>query len=184
MDIGIRQHWHVECVRPDGSIRWVDEGDNLITNEGLAHILDKFYKGSAYTTSLHVGLIDLTGYTAIANDDTYADITDATPAGADNTWQEFTNYDENRVVPTLGSITGTTTASVDNVASKAVFTISAGGGTVKGAFLTEAGIATKGDDAQAGAKLIGARLFSGDRVVLQADVLNVTVTLTATDNGA
>lgn len=153
--------YYVQCFRKGKKI-WEDIIRNLITTEGLNSLLTQYLKGSAYTAAWVVGLIDNTGYSGLAAGDTYAQI-DGT-----NGWDEFTNYTEGaRQTLTLGTASG---GSIDNSSNKASFTIDTGGGTIKGAFVCSSGLSV----------LYGEGLFSGgDRVVAATDVLNVTVTLTA-----
>jgi hypothetical protein len=156
-------YWHIECVR-GGEVIWTEVGENLIVNTGLDDALDKWLKGSTYTAAFYVGLTD--GTPTVAAGDTMA-----SHAG----WVEVTAYDEaNRQTLTLGSVSS---QSVSNTASKAVFTIS-GTTTVGGAFLTTN--STKGGST---GTLISAKAFTGgDRSVVDNDVLNVTVTVTASSS--
>lgn len=135
---------------------------NLVVNEGLDDSLDKHLKGSAYTAAFYVGLTDSTP-TPAAGD------TMASHAG----WAEITNYDEaNRQDLTLGTVSS---QSVDNSASKAVFTIDTNSTTIGGAFVTTNN--TKGGST---GTLYGIGAFSaGDKTLDDNDTLNVTVTATA-----
>ncbi len=155
-------HYVVECFGPDGVLRWVEKFDNIVVNTGLDDILNEYFKGSGYTAAHYVGLTD--GTPTVAAGDTMA-----SHAG----WVEVTAYDEAvRQTLTLGSVSG---QSVDNSASKAVFTIDSDSTTIGGAFVTTD--STKGG---AGGTLYGAGAFTaGDKTIDDNDVLNVTVTLTA-----
>lgn len=148
--------YHVECVGPDGKVKWTETVHNLVTNQGLDDILSKYFKGSSYTAAFYVGLKG-TG-SAIAGD------TLASHSG----WSEINPYSGNRPSLTLGSVSG---QSVDNSASKASFTITSDT-TVYGAFVANAASGTTG-------VLYGAADFGSARAVLTDDVLNVTITLTA-----
>ncbi len=151
-------HYKVECFARDGSLKWVEEFDNITVDVGLDEILDKFYKGSTYTATHYVGL-KLTG--AIVAADTMA-----SHAG----WAETTVYSNaNRPTFTPGAVSG---QSVDNSASKAVFNIN-GTATVTGAFMTTNN--TKGGSTGI---LIGGGEFAASRGVANGDTLNVTVTAT------
>lgn len=177
--IGLKNHFKLEAFRLKKWARplkklfgidkpwmryklWEEQFENLVVNEGLDDALDKHLKGSAYTAAFYVGLTDGT----------------PTPAAADAMdshagWTEVTAYDEaNRQTLTLGSVSG---QSVDNSASKAVFTISANGTTIGGAFVTTDN--TKGGST---GTLYGVGAFTaGDKTLDDDDVLNVTVTCTA-----
>lgn len=158
---GLKTHYKIECIR-DGKIIWIEEFDNLVVTAGLNDSLEKHLKGSAYTAAWYVGLTDSTPTFAPAD-------TMASHAG----WTEVTDYDEvTREALVLGAVSG---GSVDNSASRAAFTIN-NTVTVGGVFVA-AGSA-KGESASV---LYGGAAFSGgDRNLLSSDVLNITVTFTAT----
>lgn len=157
----LKTSYKLEAFDKDGNLKWVDEFDNLVVNEGLDDSLDKHFKASGYTAAWYVGLLD-SSPTVAAGD------TMASHAG----WSEITDYDEaTREDLTLGSVSG---QSVDNSASKASFSINASV-TVGGAFVTTDN--TKG--ASSGTLYGGGALSSGDRSLISGDTLNVTVTLTA-----
>jgi hypothetical protein len=158
-----RAHYAFVCYKPDGSVRWKDEINNLVTTGGLNDLLTKYFKGASYTAAWFVGLISSASYSAIAAADTMA-----SHAG----WTEGVPY-SNSVRPTL-TLGTAASGSIDNSASKASFTINASL-TVKGAFLPS-------DSTKSGTTgiLYSAGLFSGgDRAVQSGDVLEVTVTLSA-----
>lgn len=161
-NMGMKNIWKFECFDKSGKLKWIDYIENLVVNEGLDDVLDKYLKGSAYTAAHYVGLAD--GTPSFAAGDTMA-----SHAG----WTEVTAYDEaNRVTPTWGAVSG---QSVDNSASKAVFTVSSNGTTIGGAFLSTNN--TKGGST---GTLYGGGAFSaGDKSLDDDDVLNVTVTATA-----
>lgn len=152
----------VECFDKDGNLKWTDTIKNLVVDVGLDDALDKYFKGSTYTAAHYVGLTD--GTPTVADVDTMA-----SHAG----WTEVVAYDEAvRQTLILGSVSG---QSVDNSASKAVFTISANGTTIGGAFICT-------DDTRGGSTgtLYGGGAFTaGDKSLDDDDVLNVTVTASA-----
>ena len=158
--IRLENHYVVECVR-EGKVIWTEEFDNIVVTEGLNDSLDKHLKGSTYTAAWYVGLTD--GTPTVAAGDTMA-----SHAG----WTEITAYSEGvRQTLTLGTVSA---GSVDNSASKAVFSIN-GTTTVGGAFVVTN--STKGGTTGI---LYGAGAFTGgDRSVVSGDTLNVTVTCTA-----
>lgn len=157
----LENHYVVECVGPDGQIKWTEEFDNLVPTDGLNDSLDKHLKGSAYTAAWYVSLISATP-TPAAGD------TMASHAG----WTEVQTYSEAvRQTLTLGTVAA---GSVDNSASKASFSIN-GTVTVGGAFVTSAS-----DKGGTTGILYGVGAFTGgDRPVQDGDTLNVTVTATA-----
>ena len=153
--IALSDLFEVECFDKHGNLKWKDTIKNLVVNEGLDDVLDKYLKGSGYTAAHYVGLTDSTPTVAAAD-------TLASHAG----WAEVTAYDEaTRQVYTPGTVSG---QSVSNTASKAVFTISTNATTIGGCFLCT------------DITLYGGGAFSaGDKTLDDDDVLNVTVTATA-----
>lgn len=155
----MRQRWTFEAFDRFGHLKWVDFIDaNLVVDEGLNDILDKYYKGSAYTAAHYVLLTDGTPTVAAAD-------TMSSHAG----WTEVTAYSEgSRPSFTPGAVSS---QSVDNSASKASFSIN-GTTTVGGAGLTTD--STKGGTT---GTLVGAGAFSGgDKGLSNGDTLNVTIT--------
>lgn len=146
--------YHVVCYAPDGSIKWEERKRNLLTNEGLNDLLDKYFKGSAYTAAWYVGL---KGAGSAAAGDTLA-----SHAG----WTEITAYTGNRQTLTLGTVSS---QSVNNSASPAAFAIT-GTVTVAGAFLSTVATGTAGT-------LYSAADFSASRSVASGDTINVTASL-------
>ncbi len=156
----LKNRYLVEAYR-DGELLWVEEFDNLVVDVGLNDSLDKHLKGAAYTAAWYVGVVGATP-TFAAGD---------TMSGGHAGWTEQTTYDEaNRPTLTLGTVTN---KSVDNSASKAVFTIS-GTVTLGGAFI----VTTNNKGGTTGI-LYGGGAFSQNRALVDNDVLNVTITCTA-----
>lgn len=166
---GVNEHneaphflYEVECLAPDGSVRWRETFRNLVTTAGKNDLLTQYFKGSAYTAAWFVGLVDNAGFTAIAAADTAA-----SHAG----WTESTAYSNaTRPALTLGTAAS---ASIDNSASKASYTINATA-TINGAFTIT--VSTKGGTT---GTLYSAGSFGAPRSVISGDTLNVQVTLTA-----
>lgn len=153
--------YRVECIGADGMVKWAEDFDNLVTTVGKNFLLDTVLAGSTYTAAWFLGLIDSTGYTAVAAGDT-----SASHAG----WTESSAYSNGtRPAPSWGS------ASAGSKASTATaFNINATA-TIKGAFLISN--STKGGTT---GTLYSAGLFSGgDRAVSSGDTLNVTYTASA-----
>ena len=143
-------------------VLWTDYIENLVVNAGLDDSLDKHLKGSGYTAAWYVGLAD--GTPTFAAGDAQAG-----HAG----WVEVTDFDEAvRQTLTLGSVSS---QSVDNTASKAVFTIDSDDTTIGGAFVTTTN--TRGGSVDT---LYGGGVFTaGDKTLDDDDTLTVTVTCTA-----
>lgn len=153
----------VQCFDKDGNLKWEDQSHNLVVNEGLKDMNDKYFSGSTYTAAWYIGLITGPGSgTAFSASDTLA-----SHAG----WTEFTNYSGARKAPVLAAATLADPSVITNTASPASFTITGGGGVVGGAFLASVDSGTSGI------------LFSesdfqspGDRTVVAGDTLNVSYT--------
>ncbi len=151
----------VECWR-DGTLIWTERFHNLVTTVGKNKLLDACFKTGEASNSWFIGLVSQAGFSAYAATDTMA---------AHAGWTEGTPYSEGArpaFVPAAPAA-----ASMDNGASKAVFSINAAL-TVRGAFLVDN--STKGG---ATGTLYGVGDFGTARAVIIGDVLNVKATLTA-----
>lgn len=165
---GAKGVYRIECVAPDGTVKWVAETPNLVVNVGLQDMNTKYFAGSAYTAAWYVGL-----YGAAATNNPAASDTAASHVG----WTEITPYSNaTRPVVTFGTATTANPSVISNSASPASFTINATA-TVGGAFLISnntkggtTGILFSASDFQA----------PGDRTVASGDVLNVTYTFSLT----
>lgn len=138
---------------------------NLIVNEALNDILNDYFKSGTPPAAWYIGLFS--GDVTVAATWTAANVTSNST--------EFTTYDESaRQTWTAGTVAS---QAVNNSASPAAFTIATGGGTVRGAFLVS-------DSTKSGTSgvLGAATRFAQDRVLLAADVLNITYSLSATSS--
>ena len=147
----------------DGNLKWEEKNPNLVVNEGLEDMNDKYFSGSAYTAAWYLGLITGPGSgTTIAAADTLA-----SHAG----WTEYSYYTGNRQAVTFGGATLADPSVIDNSGAPNAFIITAPGGTVAGAFLCTVATGTVGI-------LFSASDFQspGDRAVVAGDTLNVTYT--------
>lgn len=159
-NVKIGQYYKVECFDKNGEKKWEDGFENLVVTTGRNQYLDATLKTGATSPVWYVGLKDAVA--AVAGD------TMSSHAG----WAELVPY-SNAVRPTFtpGTIAS---GSVDNSASKAVFTVNATS-TVGGAFL--ANNSTKSGTTGI---LLGAGEFGAARSVINGDTLNVTVTCSIT----
>ncbi len=155
----------VECFGSDGKKKWEDEFHNLVVNEGLQDLNDKYFKGVTYSAAWYLGLVEGPGSGTTYN----AGDTLATHAG----WTEFTNYSGNRKAVTFGSPTLADPSVIDNSGSPSQFVITAPGGTVAGAFLTNVATGTSGVLFSEG------DFTGGDKIVAAGDTVNVTYTFNA-----
>jgi len=147
--------YRVECVSADGNVKWVEEFSNLVTTEGKNDIIDKYFKGSAYTAAWFMGL---KGAGSAAAGDTLA-----SHAG----WSEVTPYSGNRPAITFG-----TTSNGSNTATAVSYSCT-GSATVAGAFVASVNTGTSG-------KLYSAGDFAASRSVVSGDTLNSTLTVSQT----
>jgi len=160
----IRGRWKAECYDANGKLKWVEEFENIVVNEGLNHLLDSTLAGQTQITSWYVGLKG-----------------SGTPAAADtmgshSTWSEDQNYSES-ARPTWTPNGAASGQSVSNSAAKATFSINATT-TIYGAFLTSS--STKGGTS---GKLYAAGNFASSKSLSAGDQLLVTATFTTADDG-
>ena len=136
---------------------------NLVPTEGLTHILSVALAQGVQKLAFYIALFS--GNVSVQNTWTGANfVANAT---------EFTNYDEaTRVEWQHGAVAA---GSVSNADTPALFTIGAGGGTVRGVALLEASAksATNG-------VLIAASRLPSDKVLAEDEELRVKYTISAT----
>lgn len=156
----------LESTLYGGGLKWTEEYENLVVNEGLDDILDVYLSGGTQDTSWFVGLLaasptPLAGWTA-------------TEVGA----ADFVAYDE----ATLQAFTdgGVSSQSLDNSASPATFTISTDSSSIGGAFL----IGTNAKATPAGTVYSAGAFSGGNKAADDGDSLEVTCTFTSADDGA
>jgi hypothetical protein len=153
-NVSITQYYYAECYDKNGILKWTDGFKNLVVTVGRNHYLNSTLKNTP-SAAWYVGLKN-TG-TIVAAD------TMASHAG----WTENAGYSNaTRPIYTLGTASN---GSVDNSASKAIFTINATG-TIAGGFITDS--STKSGTAGI---LLGAGNFATSRGVESGDTLNLTV---------
>jgi len=159
MNLGLKNIWEVVCLDSDGNEKWREINKNLVTTEGLNHVLSSTLDGGTQITTWYVGL---KGTGSAAAGDTMS---------SHSGWSEVTDYSQSvRQTLTLGTAAA---GSIDNSASKASYSINATA-TVAGAFITS-------DSTKSGTTgtLYGVVDFASSRSVISGDTLEVTVTLTA-----
>jgi len=152
----------VQCHDKDGNLKWEVAQPNLVVNEGLADMNDKYFSGSGYTATWYLGLISGTLPTIAATD------TLASHAG----WTEVpvtSGYTGNRKALTFGSSTEADPAVITNPTAAQFAMLNTY--TVSGAFLCTVASGTSG-------VLFSASTFEapGNRSVVAGDTLNVTYT--------
>jgi hypothetical protein len=157
--------YKVECFDADGYLKWEDEFPNLVVNEGLQDLNNKYFKGVTYSATWYLGLVTGPG----AGNTYAAGDTLVTHTG----WTEYTDYSGNRKAVTFGTPTLADPSVIDNSGSPSVFTISGAGGTIAGAFLTSVATGTSGILFSEG------NFTGGDKIVASGDTVNVTYTFNA-----
>lgn len=163
-----RGFWHIECYDSEGNLKWVDDAQNLVVNQGLDHLLDVTLSGATQITTWYVGLTDNTPSPAAAD-------VMSSHAG----WTEFTEYSQaTRVTWTDGGVSG---QSVSNSGSPASFSVNnSTNGGLGGLFLVSEN--TKGGTT--GTLYSVVAITGGNRVVNNGDTINATYTFTMADDGA
>lgn len=153
---------------------------NGITNEGKNRLLDVMFHGTTQLTTWYLGLIDNSGYSALAAGDNYDNINQA-----GNGWDEFDDYTDgnnsnNAGTRPLWDEGAASSQSITN-GSVAIFDITSAG-TVKGVFVVAGTSAqTKNDHSAGSAHVLWATaLFNGGDVAVQnGDQLKITYTVSA-----
>jgi hypothetical protein len=160
--------YHIECIGPDGKVKWTAECPNLVVNQGLQDMNAKYFTGSAYSATWYIGL-----YGSGSTNNPVAGDTAASHAG----FTEVTPYSNaTRPACTFGTPSTANPSVATNSASPASYTINATS-TVGGAFLISN--STKGGSTGV---LFSASDFTspGDRSVASGDTLNVSYTFSLT----
>lgn len=155
--------FRMQCIGPDGELKWEAESHNLVVNEGLKYMNDAALDAGTQITTWYIGL-----YGAGASNSPAATDTMSSHIG----WTENTTY-SNATRPTCAFSAATLAdpSVTTNSASPAAFNIN-GTTTIGGAFLTSNN--TKGGTT--GTLFSAADFTGGDRSVASGDTLNVTYT--------
>lgn len=157
------------CIGADGTVKWSDEFDNVVTTVGKNAALDAFLAGSSYSvTGPYMGLISSVSWSAVAAGDTMSSHAGWTEAGNAN-------------APTYTSPRKTCAWSAASSGSKALssalsFGIT-GTGTIKGCFIVFGTGAVSTIDDTSGTLLSAGAFSGGDRAVVNGDTVNVSYTL-------
>jgi len=169
---GIGEHaeahgrYEIECIGPDGKLKWRETIENIVCTVGKNLALDTFLAGSAYTvTGPFVGLISSTSYSAVAAGDTMTSHSGWLEAGGANA----PTYSGNRQTAAWSAA-----ASGSKSLSAALSFSITGSGTVKGAFVVFGSGAVATKDNTGGTLWSAGTFTSGDKVVASSDTLNVS----------
>ena len=164
----LRGLFKAECYRK-GKLMWTEEFSNVLTAEGLTHMLDVTVGGKTLIDPFYCVLYE--DNEPPADGDTYA-----VPG-----YTEVNAAIDEATRPIYVDVV--TSKSVTNAASKAAFTFNASK-TIYGAALV-GGSNVKGDTTSAGTHvLLCGGNFTSSRAVVDDDVVNLTYTVTAADDGA
>lgn len=163
-------HWDIDVYNNKEEMKLISHSEchNIITDEGLNRILDVMLHGTTQTSPWYCALFE----------------NDFTPDGDETydvpAYTESTAYDEATRPEYVEA--ASSSKSVTNSASKAVFTASATK-TFYGASLVS--VSTKGDHtAGANNVLFCAGKFTTAQPVIDGNVVNLTYTVTSADDGA
>jgi hypothetical protein len=154
----------IQCFGSDGTLKWEDQAHNLVVNQGLQDMNQKYFTGATYTATWYIGL-----YGPASSNDPTANDTAASHPG----FTEITPYaNATRPACSFGTATTADPSVITNGLSPAVFAINATA-TVGGAFLIS-------DNTKSGTAgvLFSAVDFAapGDRNVVSGDTINVSYT--------
>src|SRR4051812_37689087 len=69
IDLSVGGTFHVECIKPDGTRRWIDDAKNAVTTAGLNYTLNASLSNQTVVTVWYIGLVDNAGFTAYAAGD-------------------------------------------------------------------------------------------------------------------
>jgi len=153
--------------KKSGKVKWIEKTPNIVTNEGLDHILNVHFHAATQITTWYCALFN-------TNTTPLAAHTYAIPG-----YTESTDYDEATRQAYVEA--EASSQSMTNSANRAVFTIS-DSTTIYGAALVSSSV--KGDTAAAGAVLFASGLFTNSKSVDDDDILELQYTLTSADDGA
>lgn len=166
--LGFHNVYTFECYDSEGNLKWEEEVTNIVTNEGINHVLDVVFDGATPITSWYCGLtqgtVTVNAADTLASHAGWVEQTGIT----DNPARDLVNFD----TLSAGQV------SIDNSENVATFTFSdiSGDVTVGGAFLCSSASGTSGI-------LYGVADFSGnDRTISQGDVVNVLVNIQLTSS--
>lgn len=157
--------WMMLQVFGKRKVKWVEETQNLVVDEGLNHILDVQFHGTTQVGTWYICPFESNHTPAAGN--TYA-----TPG-----YTECTAYDEaNRPAFVEGAASS---KSISNTGNRAVFTFNATK-TIYGMAMVS--LNTKGDTVGGGVLWCSSR-FSSSKNVDSGDIIEVTYTITSADDG-
>ena len=156
-NLNIGGMFDIKCFDKEGNLKWREYKHNIVTDEGIDHLLDVHFHN---VTKVHPWYIMLKGDGAVAAADSLTS----------STWAEVTAYDNDRKEFEENPASSKSISNVGNVAS---FSIN-DDATIYGAGLTSTASGTNG-------KLFSVVDFVSHRTVANEDTLTVQYTLTGAD---
>lgn len=165
----------LDLIRPGETFLRVGDlsfDNNIVTNEGLDHLLDATLSGATQITAWKVAI-------SKSNTTPLSTHTYASPG-----FTEITGSDVDESVRQAWTDAGVSSQSVTNAASQAVYT-AAGTFTAYGAAMVGGGSgAATLDDSAGGGKLYSSALFGSSKSLVDDDALSTTYQLGMADDGA
>lgn len=163
----------MECVGPDGVVKWRETFPNHVTNVGKNALLDTL-NNSSTAVGPYLGLISSVGYSTTAVADTMASHAGWNEAGNGVNYPNWSTPASNaRATPAWSAASSGSKA----LSAASSFVIATNGGTVKGCFIVFSTSAVATNNSTAGV-LLSAGVFSGgDKIVAVADTLNVSYSI-------
>ena len=161
--------WRFEARRADGSVKWIEEGKNIIVDEGIDYI----FNNDLAAASLYIGLIGA-GTPAASWTMTEAGGSSGAPSDSNGDREIHSEYDE--AARQAWTVVDSTAKTVTNTASKATFTFN-GSISVTGGFLST--VSTKNN--QTGT-LVAAKTFTSAKAMDNGETLQVTYEITGSSS--
>jgi hypothetical protein len=165
--LSVTGRYDVKCLDADGNLKWEENFKNIVVNTGKIDLLTQYFKGSSYSATFFLGLVNNASFTTYAPGDTLL---------SHGGWLESTAYSGTRPSVTFGAASASGGSSNPGVAgtgslttsSAVTFTMNATV-TILGAFLCTVTSGTSGT-------LYSAGSFATARAVISGDQLLVTYT--------
>ena len=166
-EIHVKGRYDVECIGPNGEVKWRDAIENVVMTGGKNFAFDTFLAGSAYTVvGPFMGLISSVSYGAgpVAGD-TMTSHPGWTEAGGINA--------PSYTAPRKTCVWSAASGGSKSLSAALAFGMT-GTGTVKGCFLVFGAGALSTIDNTAGTLWSAGLFTAGDKTVASGDTVNVT----------
>lgn len=154
----------VECFDSNGNLKWTEYAKNGVTDVGIASILNIYFVAGTQITAWYIGLINNSGYTALAAGDTMASHGGWAEAAGSN-YSQTNRGTWTPGAPSSGAVVNSTTVDFSMTPASAL--------TVKGLFLCSDN--TKGGTT--GTLFSTAVFTGGNQIVNSGDTLKTTYTV-------